>query len=148
MRARVGIGAVGVLVGAYGAYLLLGLGWDNLLAAVYWLAGGVILHDFVLSVALLGVALLVVAVVPARVRGPVVAGLVVLGSVTLLAVPVLGSFGAKADNPTLLDRNYWLGWVVLALLVVLATAVGVVRRLRTPASGPPDPEGTEREPEA
>ena len=42
-------------------------------------------------------------------RAPAVAGLVVLGSVTLLAIPVLGRFGARADNPTLLDRHYGVG---------------------------------------
>jgi hypothetical protein len=55
-------------------------------------------------------------------------GLVVLGSVTLLAVPVLGRFGARDDNPTLLDRHYGTGWLVVAGLVVLAVAVaGLVR---------------------
>jgi hypothetical protein len=71
----------------------------------------------------------------------VAGGLVVLGSVTLLAVPVLGRFGARPDNPTLLDRNYAAGWVVLAA----ATAAGVVlaaylgrrreRRHRGPGAG-------------
>ena len=36
-------------------------------------------------------------------------GFVVLGSVTLLAMPVLGRFGARPDNPTLLDRDYSVG---------------------------------------
>ena len=41
-------------------------------------------------------------------------GLVVLGTVTLMAVPVLGGWGANADNPTILDRNYAAGWLVVA----------------------------------
>ncbi len=42
-------------------------------------------------------------------KAPAVVGCVVLGSVTLLAVPVLGRFGERSDNPTLLDRNYTAG---------------------------------------
>lgn len=148
MTARLGIGAVGLLVGVYGAYLLLSLGLQNLIDTVIWLAGGVIIHDGIIGIALLGIGLLVAALVPDRVRGPIAAGLVVLGTVTLLAVPMLGRFGARTDNATLLDRNYTLGWVVFAVVVALVTAVVVVRRTRTPSTGPADPEGTEREPEA
>ena len=68
-------------------------------------------------------------VVPGGFRAPAAAGLVVLGTVTLLAVPVLGRFGARPDNPTLLDRHYTLGWLVLAAVVLLAVVVaGLVRR--------------------
>jgi hypothetical protein len=90
-----------------------------------WLAGGVVLHDLVLAplVVLLGVAL--ARVLPGAARGPVVVGAVVLGSVTLLAVPVLGRFGARPDNPTLLDRPYWAGWSLLAALTAVAVATGV-----------------------
>jgi hypothetical protein len=54
--------------------------------------------------------------------------------VTLLAIPELGRFGARADNPTLLDRHYWLGWSVLVTLVVVGVGAGsaVVARRRTP----------------
>ena len=38
-------------------------------------------------------------------------GGVVLGSLTLLAIPVLGRFGERPDNATLLDRNYTVGWL-------------------------------------
>ncbi|RLV49081.1 hypothetical protein D9V37_10935 [Nocardioides mangrovicus] len=128
------VGAVGVLAGLYGAWELLRVGLANLLAAVWWLAGGVIVHDGFVGPALLVAAVVVMAVVPSRVRGPVVAGLVVLGTVTVTAVPVLTRFGARADNPTLLDRNYTVGWLVFAVLVVAATGVGVARRLREPAA--------------
>ena len=36
--------------------------------------------------------------------------LVVLRTVTVTAIPVLGPWGARPDNPTLLDRNYVAGW--------------------------------------
>ena len=60
----------------------------------------------------------------------------VLGSVTLLAVPVLGRFGARADNPTLLDRPYTAGWLLLAGLVLTSVVVATVVRARRRAAGP------------
>ena len=58
-----------------------------------------------------------------------------LGSVTLLAVPVLGRFGARADNPTLLDRDYIAGWLVLAGLVAVGVAAGTLVRSRRVGRG-------------
>jgi hypothetical protein len=130
MRLRAALVGVGVLVGVYGGYLLLSLGPDNLVAAAIWLAAGVILHDAVLGPLLVVLAAIVLLLVPRRVRGPVVAGLVVLGTVTMTAVPVLGRFGARPDNATLLPRDYTLGWLVFAALVAVVTAVGVLRALR------------------
>jgi hypothetical protein len=56
---------------------------------------------------------------------------VVWGGVTLMAVPVLGRFGARPDNPTLLDRPYLGTWVALSVvtLAVVATA-GALRARR------------------
>ena len=67
--------------------------------------------------------------------------MIVLGSITILAIPMLGSFGAKDDNPTLLDRNYWLGWSAIVVLVVVAVAVAAVLRARRTTAAPvPDGE--------
>jgi hypothetical protein len=56
---------------------------------------------------------------------------VVWGSVTVLAVPVLGRFGARDDNPTLLDRPYFVTWLVgCAVTVLLVGVTGAVRRQR------------------
>jgi hypothetical protein len=130
---RRAVGAVGVLVGLYGGYLLLQLGWSNLVAAVIWMAGAVVVHDGVLGPALVVVGIAVLAVVRGPARAPVTAGLVVLGTVTVTAVPVLTRMGARADNPTLLDRHYVLGWCVFATLVATATMLGVIRtQLRDP----------------
>ncbi|HVS54497.1 MAG TPA: hypothetical protein VHD62_19230, partial [Opitutaceae bacterium] len=58
----------------------------------------------------------------------------VLATVTLTAVPVLGGWGRRPDNPTLLDRHYVVGWLAFAGLVLTGTLLGValarVRRLR------------------
>jgi hypothetical protein len=131
MRTRVALGAVGVLVGVYGAWLVLSRGHD-LLNLVLWLAAGVVLHDGVLALVVLVVGTVTVRLLPRAAKAPAVVGLVVLGSVTLLAVPVLGRFGARSDNPTLLDRDYTAGWLVFAALVVTgvvtASLVGSRRR--------------------
>jgi hypothetical protein len=93
--------------------------------------GGVVLHDFVLAPVVLVVVAVVGRLAPKPVRAPAAVLLVVLGSVTLLAVPVLGGFGRRADNASLLDRDYWSGWFVLAGLLVVLVAVGsLVQRWR------------------
>jgi hypothetical protein len=132
--ARAVLGALGVAVGLYGAYLLLTRQdtADHVDTAL-WLAGGVVLHDLVLGpLVIVGVGL-VARFVPSPARAPVVVAGVVLGAVTLLGLPVLGRFGAHPDNPTLLDRAYGPGWLVLAGLTVLAVVVAGVVRARSGA---------------
>ncbi|HEX3224397.1 MAG TPA: hypothetical protein VHR35_17700 [Nocardioides sp.] len=126
MTARVVLGLLGAGAAAYGVVRLLDLGWDNTRATVTWLVGGVVLHDAVLAPATLLVAFVALRLFRRRRLAPAVVVLVVLAPVTLLAVPELGRFGARADNPTLLDRNYWLGWSVLATLVLVGALVGAL----------------------
>ena len=129
IRARAAIGALGVLIGLYGAWLVLSRGHD-LLNLVLWLAAGVVLHDGVLSVAVLLAGAVAGKVLPPVARAPVVVGSLVLGSLTLLAIPVLGRFGARPDNPTLLDRNYPAGWLVLVGFTLLGVAGATFVRSR------------------
>jgi hypothetical protein len=130
MRTRLLLGALGVAVAAYGAWLLLQEGVDHggadLVDTGVWLAGGVVLHDFVLVPLTLLLGLALVRLLPAGLRAPVAGGLVVLGTVTLMAVPVLGGWGANADNPTILDRNYPVGWLVVAGATMLVVALTIV----------------------
>jgi hypothetical protein len=130
-RIRVALGVLGVVAVLYGGWLVLSRGHD-LLNLVVWLAAGVVLHDGVLALVVLAVWAVAVRLLPRSAKAPAAVGLVVLGSVTLLAVPVLGRFGARSDNPTLLDRDYTVGWLVLAGLVlvgvVAASLVGSRRR--------------------
>lgn len=121
MSARIAIGCLGLLAGAYGAILLLERGWSNLVSTALWLAGGVVAHDFVLAPLTLGLCALVAPFVARRLRAVSTAALIVVGSVTVLAIPVLGRFGARPDNPTLLDRHYWWGWVGFVVLVALVS---------------------------
>lgn len=126
--ARAVLLAGGLVLGVIGAKYLYDSGFDNLLQAAYWLVGGVALHDAVLAPVTLLVVVVAARLLPDWLRGPVAVGFVVLGTVTIVAIPVLGRFGAHSDNPTLLDRNYSAGWLVLAALVVAGVAVGAWRR--------------------
>lgn len=124
LAARVLVGGLGLLGLAYGLWLLVGV--RDLTSAVVWLAGGVVLHDLVLAplTVLAGVA--VARLLPAVLVGPLSRAAIVLGPLTLLAIPVLGRFGARADNPTLLDRGYVGGWLLVVGLTLLGVAAGSV----------------------
>ncbi len=126
------VGALGVAIGLWGAWLLLAYSFSTQFGIARWLVAGVVLHDFVLVPLTLVVWFLLRRVLPAVARGPVAGGLVTLGALTLLAIPVLGRFRTVPSNPTLLDRNYTVGWLVVLLVVLLAvggaTAWRVLRR--------------------
>lgn len=139
MRAsRLALLVLGLAAGTYGGWRLLDLGWANTRATLVWLVGGVVLHDGVFAPLVLVVTVVAVRVLPPDRLAPGVVALVVLVPVTLLAIPELGRLGARADRPTLLDRDYWLGWSLLVTLVVVAVAAGTLvstRRHTTVAGG-------------
>jgi hypothetical protein len=121
----------GVASVAYGAWLLVtrqsaAHAMDTLL----WLAGGVILHDLVLAPVVVALGWVAVPLLPICARAPAVVGGIVLGTLTLTVVPVLGGFGRRADNPTLLDRDYAAGWVAVAAAEVAAVVAASVLRSR------------------
>ena len=134
MRAvRLSLGALGICVAAYGVKLLLDLGLANLRATLEWVVGGVVLHDAVLAPLTVLIGAAFVRLRRAGVRtGPLVLAGIVLGSVSIAAIPVLGRFGARPDNATLLDRHYLLGWLVFAGLTALVTLVVLLARRRHP----------------
>jgi hypothetical protein len=136
MRLRLALGALGVAMGLYGALRFVQLDLADLLDALLWLAGGVLVHDGVLAPLTLAATWLGARLVPDRLRSRVVVALVALLTVTVAAVPVLGRFGARPDNPTLLDRHYLLGWLVVAVVLLLTTLLPR-RRRRPPAQSAP-----------
>jgi hypothetical protein len=129
MRTRLALGALGVLGGLYGAWLVLSRGHD-LVNLVVWLGSGIVLHDGLLSLVVLVIGAVALKLLPRAARAPAIVGFVVLGSVTLAAIPVLGRFGERPDNPSLLDRNYTVGWLVLAGLVLTCVVVASLLRSR------------------
>jgi hypothetical protein len=126
--ARAVTGAAGAALAAYGAVRLLELGWDNLASTVVWLVAGVVAHDALLAPAVVLAAWLASRRLPATARWFVARVTIVLGPLVLLSVPVLGRFGAKPDNPSLLDRPYFAGLATCAALVLLASGAGAWRR--------------------
>ena len=126
MRLRLLIGAVGLAMGAFGALRFLQLDLPDIVDAGLWLVGGVLVHDALLAPLTIGATALGVRMFTRRARAAVVTGLVVVLTVTVTAIPVLGGWGARADNATLLDRNYAIGWAVFAALVLVGTVIGLV----------------------
>jgi hypothetical protein len=132
MRAwRVAVGGAGLLALAFGAWLMLDTGLSNIVDTAGWLVGGVIAHDAALAPATVVLVVLAARLLPVWARGPAAVGLLVLGSLTILAIPVLGRFGARADNPTLLDRDYTAGWLAVAGVVVAGVVVAALWRRRS-----------------
>lgn len=129
MRWRLLIAVLGVAMAAFGGLRFLQLDLPDIVNAVLWLAGGVLLHDAVIAPVTIGLTVLATRVVPASARVRITVALVVLATVTATAVPVLGRWGARPDNPTLLDRNYVAGSLVFAALVLFVTVLSPVPRL-------------------
>lgn len=118
---RLVLGAVGVLMGLFGVLRLFRLDASGLLDALLWMVGAALVHDVVVAPLTLLAVWALRKVVPDSWWARTAAALVVVATVTATAVPVLGRFGARADNTTLLDRPYWLGWLVLVVLVAVVT---------------------------
>lgn len=142
---RIVLGVAGSAGVAYGVVLLLGLGPEQVVSVLFWVLGGIVVHDGFVAplVVALGVAAAVRA--PKRLRGPLMWVLVILGPLTLIAVPVLGRFGAKPDNTTLLDRPYWFGYALIAAVVVAIAVVASRRQRAHPVGGGADPTVTGRQ---
>jgi hypothetical protein len=126
---RIALGAAGLAAAAFGGWHLVENG--RLVAVLVWLVAAVAVHDGIVAPATLVVTATAARFVRGRARRPVLVAFVLLGTVTATAVPVLGGWGRRADNPTLLDRHYLLGWWAFAAVVVLGTSLGgVLGRVR------------------
>lgn len=121
MKTRVGIAGIGLGVIAFGGLRFLQTGWGNIVDSVIWLAGGVAAHDGVIAPLTILLTVVALRLLPPSQRARVTLALIVLATVTITAIPVLGRFGARADNATLLDRNYTAGWLIFAAVVLLVT---------------------------
>ncbi len=135
------VAALGVAAGLYGGYVL--WAWsdpDQLVSAAIWLGAGVAAHDALVALMALLLVGLAVRLPVSAARTPTVAAFVVLGPLTLIAIPFLGRFGAKADNPTLLDRPYVAGFLIVVGLAALAVVVASVWRARRGFTDVTDPD--------
>ena len=123
MPLRIALGAAGIALMLVGLARVAGDNLSDLTNVAVFLVGGVIVHDAVIAPLLVVLGLVGTRVLPSWSRGPAAAGLLVLGSVTLMAIPVLGRFGAKTDDPGLLNRPYGLLWLAFAVLVLAAVVL-------------------------
>lgn len=128
---RAVVGVAGLVLLGQGLRLVLDLDLDDLLDAGLWLAGGVVVHDVLLAPLVVLVGYVVARAFPVWARAPFAAAAVVLGTVTLAVLPVLGRFGAKVDDPYLLNRDYLAWWFVVAAVVVLVASVWAVLARRS-----------------
>ena len=137
VRARLALGALGVLVGLYGALLFLTRqDPGQWLEVAIWFGAGVVAHDVVLSGLVIGTCLVGARVLPQAWRAPATIALVVWGALTIATIPMLTRAGARADNATLLDRPYaatW--WTISAIVVVVVAVAGLLRSRRATRGG-------------
>ena len=133
MRTRLAIGGLGVVLGLYGAFLLLSRQDPRQWFEVgIWFGVGVAAHDVVLSALVLGAGVVGSRLLPEPWRAPATIALVVWGTLTVVTVPVLTRAGTRADNATLLDRPYAAMWWTISAIVVLLVAVAGFLRTRRP----------------
>ncbi|TCC27966.1 hypothetical protein [Kribbella speibonae] len=128
MKTRIGLAVVGVGVGLWGLWLLLGaLDPPALIRLPIWLGGAVLADDFVLVPLTVGVGSLVArwSAGPDRHRtvGAVRTTLLYVGITSLIAVPLLLRQG-KGVNPTVLPRDYLRDWLLLEATIIAGGVIG------------------------
>ncbi|MGH3458523.1 hypothetical protein [Aeromicrobium sp.] len=117
---------LGVAAGSWGVWLLSDDGFDRLSSTAIWLAGGVVLHDFVLAPIVVGVGVVATRALPSRQRPVAAVAFLVWGTLTIAVANVLLGVGGKPDMDSLLNRPYVSAWLVLTGLILggaFATAV-------------------------
>ncbi len=85
-------------------------------------------HDLVLAPVVITLGVATRRLLPSRLRSAVQGAWLVSAVLLLVAIPGLGRFGAKADNPSVLPRDYPTGLAVGVGTVVLVTAILVLLR--------------------
>ena len=118
----------GMAAGLYGLVLLLSGSTADLTSIAIWFAGCVLVHDAVIAPLVVAGGAGAARVLPSSARPPVLAGAICTLTLVAIASPVLFRANALADNPTLLDRNYSLGFVVALAIVWAAVGVSVLLR--------------------
>jgi hypothetical protein len=103
-------------------------GFGHVVDVGIWIVGLDLVHDLAFAPIATLVALVAVALLPHRLRAPILAGLGASAVVLLIAWPLLGGYGRRRDNPTILPRNYTTSvLIVLAVIWAIAAAWFVLR---------------------
>jgi len=126
-RAQAAFIAVGVLPLGYGIWLFVHTqGGVQLREVATWAVAGVVLHDAVIAPLAAGLGWLGDRLLPRTVASGAAVAFILVGTVSVVAVPVLEGHAAGGRNHTLLDRDYVAGWLLVAGVVLVATAAGVL----------------------
>lgn len=101
----------------------------------WWLGGPLIVDLLVVPIVVItGVA--ISRFIPVGWRRDVAAASALSLLVSLVALPFLTGLGRRPDNPSLLDRNYWAGYLTLLVLIwgvpLVLRLLRLLRRLRRP----------------
>lgn len=132
IAARASLMIVGLLVGGYGAVLLLDNPWVVLMRIAIWAAAGVVLHDFVFAPICVALGFAGRRLLPRLWWAPVAIAALCSVTLALLAVPVFDRPGARPDNPTVLDRDYHLSlWISLAIVWSFVPPYLMANRIRS-----------------
>jgi hypothetical protein len=135
-RLQVTLLLLGALTVAYGGAQMLGVLIDRtapVLGVGAWWLGGPLIVDLIAvpMVVILGVG--IGRVVPGSWRRYASAASVLTVLLSIVAFPFLTGLGRRQDNPSLLDRNYWAGYLtLLALIWGLPLFVRVARAVPAP----------------
>lgn len=117
-------------LGVYGLSLLWDMPRADQLSIVFWLAGGVIVHDAIFAPACMALGYAGKKVLPERWWAPVLISVSASLIVLILSLPVLlpRSADKTPDNATIVDRPYGISvTVALAIIWVLTIALVLVR---------------------
>jgi len=133
---RIGLGAVGGLLLAYGAARLLhGLPLPTLLVLGGWLLAALVIHHGLLSPAVLAVGAAVRAV-PDRARGFVQAALIMVAAVTVIAIPLIIRQFSQPVSKAMLLQQYGVNLALLVVIIALGTLIAyAIRVARERTSG-------------
>lgn len=134
---RLLLGLAGLVLIGVGAFSLREFGLLDLFWVAVWLVAGVAAHDGILAPGFALLSRSQARRVPKGMRRWVAVAVVPLAALTLIAVPLILQRDAVAGNPSLLGRNYLLGWLAACLAVLVGVGIGyLVSRGRAPRSGP------------
>lgn len=111
---------LGALTVAYGGLLMLQLLIERtapVLGVGGWWLGGPLIVDLIAVPLVVVVGVGIGRVVPTLWRRYVAAASALTLLLSLVAFPFLTGLGRRPDNPSLLDRNYWAGYLTLVAII-------------------------------
>ena len=127
---RAGLALLGLWCGWYGLRLLFHHNLSDLREVALWCACGILAHDVVFAPLCAAIGVGARRVLPRRWWAPIACGAVCTVALFTLSAPVLFRGHARADNPTVLDRNYPLGLLIALTVVWVLVIVGSIAARR------------------